>query len=237
VGRGLKLALSAGIAGALLFSSAGAWATPSTGLVISEIHFNPTGGDDDRQWIELYNGTGGAVNLSTYSLGWGRTSYATNVLQLAGIVPDGATWVVGGTTSDARNGFPVLNDPVELAANLGSGFNLFNTEGVGLFDVTAANITSILAPIHSVTYGWSFATTVLPGESGAPAVPVFRMDLDGNSPAGSSIEYMGGNAWRLRATPEPNAVHPSVPEPGTGGMVAIGLLLLRATRARRPHSH
>ena len=36
-----------------VFSSLAAHATPTTGLVISEIMFDPAGGDNGKQWLEI----------------------------------------------------------------------------------------------------------------------------------------------------------------------------------------
>jgi hypothetical protein len=147
--------------------STAAFATPTTGLVISEILFDPVGGNGQRQWVELYNGTGASVDLSTFSLGWGRGDYTVGVFQLAGTLADGDTWVVGGPISDGRNGNPTLDVAIDLAPNLRPGVGPGRTDGVALFDVVATSITPTLAPIHAVIYGLSTANTVLIYETGA----------------------------------------------------------------------
>jgi len=65
------------------------------------------------------NGTGAAVDLSGWSLGWGGSDYAYATLQLSGEVPAGSCFLVGGPSSELSNGSPTFDqaedfEPVDL---------------------------------------------------------------------------------------------------------------------------
>lgn len=69
-------------------------------LVISEVMSNPTGDDSGREWIELYNDTGSAIDLSnlTISIKGGNAVTTTN-LQGGTSLPTGSYAIVGSTVS------------------------------------------------------------------------------------------------------------------------------------------
>ena len=154
-----------------------AGALPIGSLVISEVMFDPRGGENRKQWVELFNATNGAIDLSTYSLGWGRDDYTNGTLQLSGIVEGGATWVVGGPRSSRDNADPIFDQAVDLNRDLGRGNNRHSADGLALFDVMAANISATLTPIDAVIYGRGSASR--PSRSGrccGPAATPRRRD-------------------------------------------------------------
>jgi hypothetical protein len=220
-------AVAIGLASLLWVGAASA--TPTTGLVISEIMFEPIGSNNQKQWVELYNRSGADIDLSTFSLGWGRTDYTQGVYQLAGVIPDGATWVVGGPVSSTDNGSPTYQQPLDFTPNLRPGNNNARTDGIALFDVVATSITPTLAPIHAVIYGLSSASTLLIDESGAVGTSLYA--TDGGFPEGSSIEFFNMDNWALQSTPTAGSVPASVPEPGTAMLLAMGLVMMRMRRA------
>lgn len=192
-------------------------ALPVTGLWLSEVMFDPTGGDNGREWVELYNSTGSDIDLSGYSLGWGGVDYATNVLQLSGTIPAGGYFVIGGPTSDAGNAGPSYDQIANFAPDLENPF-IFS-DGIALFDVPAASVTGTTLPIHVVIYGG--------------ILNVFLIDEQGNlgvadvgfAPAGQSLEF-GGASWAAQATPSPGAgllASAALPEPRVAGLLLLGL--------------
>ncbi len=136
-----------------------------TSLVISEVMVNPSGADDQREWVELYNGTGAAIDLIGYSLGWGGANYTDGgTLPLSGMIASGATFVIGGPLSDAGNGNPTYDLPIDFDGNLQNGG--FFADGVALFDVPVGSIPAT-DPIDAVIYG-IFNFNGLIDETGLP---------------------------------------------------------------------
>ena len=84
--------LSAALASCLLALVAApraAEALPVGDLWVSEVMYNPSGGDNGNEWVELFNAGGSVIDLSNYSLGWGGADYTTGVVQLSGTIPAG----------------------------------------------------------------------------------------------------------------------------------------------------
>lgn len=188
-----------------------------TTLAITEIMVNPPGADDQREWVEIYNGTGVNIDLSSYSLGWGGADYTTGTLQLSGIIAAGATFVIGGPLSDAGNGSPVYDLSVDFGPNLQNGGIL--ADGIALFDVIAASITASTAPIDAIVYGF-FNFNGLIDETGTAGA----VDYFGFSAAGESIEFTD-TGWISQATPNPGVV-PAIPEPRMAVLLGLGLALM-----------
>jgi hypothetical protein len=220
--------LRASLIASLLFalsSEAGA-----VGFVVSEVLYNPAGGDNRNQWIELYNGTAGDIDfddpLTPYSVAWGRDDWLRGSIDLTGLLPAGATWVVGGPNSGNFNSNPTFSQPGEdLAANLQNG-RAGTTDGVGIFAMAAADIQATSMPIDAVIYGQPTATTVLVNP-GSALVDVTGL---GNN---ESLELLGGTSWQISGSPSPGAPSATIPEPSTGLLVSSGLLALCAPPRRR----
>jgi hypothetical protein len=197
-------------------------ALPVGDLWLSEVMVNPNGGDNGREWIELYNASGSDIDLSGYSLGWGGADYATDVLQLSGVIAAGDYFVVGGPTSDVNNANPSYDQVANFTPDLQNPF-LFS-DGIALFDVTAASVTSTTQPIHVVIYGGAFGNVngLIDEQGNVGAVDV------GSPGAGESLQFDGAG-WAVQASPSPSwGLLVQVPEPG-----AAGLLLLAAVALRR----
>ena len=190
-------------------SSAEANATPSvpggTGdLILSEVLYDVSSGDDGWEWIELYNRGNTVIDLSNYSLGNGGTDYTYSTIQLSGTVQPGQTFVVGGPNSSSTNANPTFNqvfNPNPDFQNSGS-----TADGVALFDVQANQITGSTVPIDAVLYGSSNSNGLIDetGSANAPEV--------GDASAGNSIERvdLAGN-WQIQSNPTPNSVPFSAP--------------------------
>lgn len=167
-------------------------------VIIAEVYYNHTGGDDQFEWVKLYNGTGAAVDLAGYSLGWGGTDYSYGGLDLVGTINPGECFVVGGPNGNPASGFPVgpmfdqASDFNPDIQNSGA-----TADGVALFDVAAAAVGPATVPIDAVIYG-DANTNGLLDESGA-AGPVHV----GNAPAESSIRLQGDTTWAQNPAPAP----------------------------------
>jgi hypothetical protein len=122
--------------------------------LLVEVYYDRAGGgptgDNEYQWVKLYNPTGAAIDLSTYALGWGGANYAFGTLQLSGTIEADGCFVVGGPLSSEDNGNPVYDQAEDLDPNLGRGVD--GASGVALFDITADAIEADTVPIDAVIY-------------------------------------------------------------------------------------
>jgi hypothetical protein len=219
--RILALALAAWLA------PASAAALPTGALWISEVMYNPNGGDNGREWVELYNASGADVDLSGWSLGWGGADYTTGVLQLSGLLAAGDYFVVGGPTSDANNENPSYDQVANFTPDLQNP--LLASDGIALFDVPAASVTAATVPVHVLIYGGLFNLNGLLDEQGNPGA----IDA-GIAPAGETLEFDGAG-WSVQASPSPGggllAPLAPLPEPGAAGLLLLGAAAL-GRRAR-----
>jgi hypothetical protein len=191
-----------------------------------EVMYNPTGADDGREWVEIYNPDAVDIDLSDYALGWGGDDYTLGTLALSGVIAPGEVWVVGGPTSDAGNGNPVFDQVADMGPDLENpGFIFAPAAGIAIFDVTGGPITVASVPVDAFIYGGTLFSTNSRGlidETGAPGAVEFTSPFFG---AGQSAEF-DGTGWVAAATPTPG----STPEPGTGLLLGLGLMGLARLR-------
>ena len=174
-------------------------------VVISEVYYDHTGQDDQFEWVKLYNGTGVAIDLSNFSLGWGGADYTYGVLDLVGIIGAGDCFVVGGPMGDAASGFagaPMFGQAVDFNPDLQNSNGAGVADGVALFDVAAASINVGTVPIHSVVYGDSNDNGLLD-----QAGMISAVDVD-DSPDENSIVLQSDDTWAVNAAPAPLACLP-----------------------------
>lgn len=172
---------------------------PEVGLLLSEVFYNPDDNDSGFEWVELYNGTNGPIDLAGYSLAWAGTSYTEARLQLVGTLEAGQCAVVGGPTSSAVNFSPTFFQAVDFDPDLqnsGSGATE-KADAVALFAVPSAQIAAATVPLDAVLYG-SVNGNNLQDETGA----VGTVD-HANVPSKHSLERVG-KTWTDQATPTPN---------------------------------
>jgi hypothetical protein len=202
-------------------------ALPETSLMISEVFLDPVGGNNNRQWVELYNaGTMDIVLTGNYSLGYGRTDYTRTTVALVGTILAGQMFVVGGTISDALSFNPTYDQSINFTPDPRLGDNNNFADGVALFNLPAASIAPLSNPIHTVIYGeaTSAAQLNLTNESGVAGSGVLDVILPTTGIAGQSIAF-NGTTWVILSTPTPGATAvPSVPEPSTALLLAFGLI-------------
>jgi hypothetical protein len=167
---------------------------PIVGVLIVEVLFDPTGTDDKREWLKIYNGGAAEVDLSGYSLGYGGADYSWGTYQLSGTVPAGECFVVGGPTSDESNHGPALGQALDFDPDLqNSGAK---ADGIALFDVMAAQITADKAPVDAVVYGDANESGLI-GPDGAPFAAPHAI----KAPSGQSLIRSGLTAWEHNERP------------------------------------
>lgn len=207
---------------AIVMGAAPAAATPISDLVISELMFEPNGNDNGRQWIEIYNGNAFAVDLSQYSILWGRNSLANSVALSSVMLAPDTTFVIGGPSIGAFNGNPVYDQVHNFGPDLFDGGHNTQEDGVALVFEPTNTV------MHIVVYGGNGFVTAFTDEQGATAVAVDVNSLG----QGDSLEYQGANTWLVQGTATPGSVPATVPEPGTAVLVGLGLALLASGRRR-----
>lgn len=165
------------------------------GLLLVEVFYDPGGPDDGKEWIKLFNGTSGTLDLSGYSLGWGGSDYADwGSYQLEGTLAAGACAIVGGPTSDETNGSPVYTQTGKFVENLQNSGD--TADGIGLFDVVASSITSSTVPIDAVVYGGSNGAGFIGPDGNVVAEPHV-----GDAESDQSIVRTGAETWEINETP------------------------------------
>jgi len=197
-------------------------ATPIGKLFLSELMFEPSGGDNGSEWIEIYNADSAAVDLSQYVLRWGRNNLANSVALSSVMLAPNSTFVIGGPNSNANNSNPTYNQIYNFGPDLYDG-NHGNQE-----DAVALIFAPTNTVVHIVVYGGNGFVTAFTDEQGATAVAVNVSTLG----QGDSLEFQGGTAWQVQGTATPGSVPATVPEPGTGLLVGLGVALLASQRRR-----
>ncbi len=181
--------------------SAGTSATPQApgagGILLSEVLYDVSSGDDGFEWIELFNSGTGSVNLSGYCLGNAGTTYTTSMAQLSGSVAAGSTFVVGGPTSSATNGNPSFDQVFNFNPDVQNSGS--TADGVALFDIPCAQVNSATVPVDAVIYGGANNNGLIDetGSANAPEV--------GDASPGSSLERINlAGSWQIQSSPTPN---------------------------------
>ena len=187
--------LTAASGGAQVSTTLTVSAVPEVGLVLSEVFYNPVSTDDKLEWVELYNGTGAAVDLAGYSLGWGGANYVWGKLQLAGTLEAGQCAVIGGPTSQASNFSPTFFQALDFDQDIQNSGT--TADGLGLFAVPAAQLTATTVPVDAVIYGGSNGSNLIDETGAVGAVDV------ADAGSGKSIERVGAG-WVVQGTPNPN---------------------------------
>jgi hypothetical protein len=174
-----------------------------TGLALSQIFTDPSGTNDGLQWIQISNPTTVPIALAPYTIGSGRTDYQTSLTQLAGTVPAGSCFIVGGPTSSALNYNPTYGQVFNFSPDLtiGSGTNGQAT-GFALFDATITQVTPTTIPIDTALCGMNNLAGLIDA-TGSAATP--------NCPdvaTGHSVSRTDATTWVDQATPAPNNCTP-----------------------------
>ncbi|HEY5948128.1 MAG TPA: lamin tail domain-containing protein [Kofleriaceae bacterium] len=167
-----------------------------TGLVLSEIEFDPISTDDGYEWIEIANTSDVAIDLGAYSLGSGRTSYTYTLAQLSGTIPAHGCFVVGGPNSDHG---AVYSQTFNFSPDLinGSGTN-GQAAGFALFDVPITQVVLSSVPLDAVLCGINNLAGLVDarGVAATPSCP--------DVAAGHSVSRTTSTSWVDQPSPTPN---------------------------------
>ncbi|MFQ5864178.1 MAG: lamin tail domain-containing protein [bacterium] len=183
----------------LLASTSYAQNPPPIGpIVLSEIFLNPSGDDDRKQWVELFNRSDQPIDLSGYSLGNGGKDFTYSLVSLTGTIKPHSFYVIGGTISDNSNGNPEYNKSKDF--NPDFKHNTFSPDGVALFDLPASSVTPDTRPVDVVIYGNIGNVNELINNQGE----VGSIDIRNAGPD-SSLERTSAdpNKWRIQDTLNP----------------------------------
>lgn len=131
-------------------SSSGETSTVECRLFLVEVLYDVEGGDDELQWVKLYNRCDEALDLAGLSIGYADLAWGDGFKELVGTVDPFGCHVVGGPMSSALNGDPDYMLADDYAPNLGTAE--VAGAGVGLFDVPTDQIPGG-TPIDAVVYG------------------------------------------------------------------------------------
>ena len=184
------------------------------GVLLSEVLYDVSSGDDGFEWVEIYNSSESTVDLSGFCLANGGTDYTYSTVQLSGTIASGATFVVGGPTSSATN----ANPSFDQVANFSPDFQNSGTtgDGVALFDVPCAQVNASTVPVDAVVYGPNNGSSLI-DETGSANNPEV-----GDASAGSSIERVDlAGAWQIQNSPTPNSTTLAPPPGNTAPTVTI----------------
>lgn len=178
--------------------SSGTGGTDACHPRLAEVLYDPEMGDNNKEWIRLYNPCAVEIVLDGYSLGWGGTSYgATGRKDLIGSVGPGECFVVGGATSNLDNASPVFDQASDFSSDLQNGPD--PADGVALFVGAAASIMSDTIPVDAVIYGDSNSSSLLDAAGNTPDPHV------GDAPEGQSIRRTTlDDGWEIAPSPTPN---------------------------------
>ena len=153
------------------------------GLNVAEVLGNPTGDDDNLQWIKLRNQTNVTIDLSRYRLRVGQASYDYSTVQLAGSIPAGGCMVIGGPASTYANGEPVFGQTVDFSPNLPTTGP--QARGYAVFDDDARPLGEVLTPVDTMLVGANNDAKLL-GPDGEIASPFCN-----DAPEGSTVKRTG----------------------------------------------
>ncbi len=124
-------------------------------LIINEIFSNPTGDDNGREWVEIYNDTENQIELSSISLSVkGGTPVVASHVSGGTTLPSGAYAIIGSTVSGATRflqDYPTYSGPLLKAV-----ISLVNTGATSLdvrvSGVVADTISSYVAAKEGSSY-------------------------------------------------------------------------------------
>lgn len=162
-----------------------------TGLVISEVFYdadNGSTGDNGWEWVELYNGTGSPIDLSTLTLGYGGGTYDSATYNLSGTVPPGGCFVAGGSSTDASNGSPVYDLTQDFAPDIQNSGS--RADAIGIFGADPN-------PLDAVVYGGANEDGFI-SPDGTPFAAATAPDVG----PGHTIERTS-EGWRDQEAPTP----------------------------------
>ncbi len=178
-------------------------------VIITEVLYDVSGGDDGYEWVELYNRGSNPIDLSTWSVGNGGYDYTYSLVPLCGLIGPGEYFIVGGPLQSADNGNPTYSEAYNFAPDFQNSGS--TADGVALFNVPADLVTPATVPVDAVIYGGANTNGLIDQTGTAPAPHV------GDAPANSSLQLdLDTGVWFI-APPAP-APYPVQPPCYPGGL-------------------
>jgi large repetitive protein len=165
------------------------------GMLLVEVLYDSKSGDDKKEWVKIYNGTGTEVDLSNYSIGYGGSDYTYGTYQLLGLLPADMCVLVGGPATDDTNGEPDIDMPKDFDPDLQNSGD--TADGIALFDVPAEQVTEATVPLDAVVYGGENKSGLI-GSDGAPVGSPHVADVSG----GKSIVRISISEWGTDDDPD-----------------------------------
>ncbi len=177
-------------------------------LLLTEVLYDATSTDDDHEWVEIYNNASYTITLDDLCIGAGGSDYTSSMVSLSGTVAPGATFVVGGPTSDGNNGNPTFDLAVDFSPDFQNSDST-TADGVALFNRRCSQVTGSTQPIDAVVYGPANPNNLI-DETGVANAP----DV-GDASSGQSIERVDiAGSWQIQPLPNPNVAFPPPPPAG-----------------------
>ncbi|MDY0058670.1 MAG: hypothetical protein RBU45_02585 [Myxococcota bacterium] len=132
------------------------------GPLLSEVYYDHFGSDEAWEWVELYNPGALPLSLVGLTLGYGGADYTYGTARLSGEIPPSGCIVIGGPSSEERNGAPVYDLLHDFEPDLQNGGS--PADGIALFDPRdpLADL-----PLDAVIYGEANDSQLL-DETGEP---------------------------------------------------------------------
>lgn len=145
-------------------------AIPECHPLLVEVFYDTQSGENNEQWIKLFNDCPDPIDLNDYSLGWGGSDYTVGTLDLesmALLAPDDC-FIVGGPQSEDDNANPMLDQAIDLDPDLEKSGG--TADGVALFYGDAVSIMPDTVPVDAVIYGGNNSSMLI-DETGVAPMP------------------------------------------------------------------
>ncbi len=125
-------------------------------LIINEIFSNPTGDDNGREWVEIYNDTENQIELSSISLSVkGGTPVVASHVSGGTTLPSGAYAIIGSTVSGATRflqDYPTYSGPLLKAA-----ISLVNTGATSIDVIVSGVVADTISSYVAAKEGSSYS--------------------------------------------------------------------------------
>jgi uncharacterized protein (TIGR03382 family) len=185
-------------------------ASAARGLVINEVLADPDGADAGQEWVELYNGSGGPVDLSGWALQAGTSTYGVvAVVPADRVLASGGFLLVGGDAVPGRD--------LELSGSVPNASS--NADAIRVVDCTGA-------PADTLVYGGLNDDAWL-DDTGAVAVSIAAKAPSGRSMA-RAVDGVDTDQARedfvVATEPTPGRPNPGLPDCELGEVVINELL-------------
>ncbi len=176
-------------------------------LQLSEVFYDASGDDNEKEWVEIYNNSPVQLNLSHYKIAGGADSGTGGYLFtyngfLSGKIPPGGCYVIGGPLKTDGNGNPDYDIELNFEDDIQNGGSN-SGNGVGLFNILRdGNISNTSVPVDAVVYGSNNDDDLLcPNGQACPGAHV------GDSGSDASIEKGNDGQWSENNAPSPGVCH------------------------------